>query len=724
MRQSTFHKDHWRTPQLVDVLHNRYTAWVVLFVSLVITLVAWKISSDYAEQRLVERFKFQVEEAQFAIEKRMTDYQQVLRGGLALFKSAKQVDREMWRTYVQTLELNDSYPGIQGVGYALWLQPGQKALIEQQVREEGFSDFTIRPAGTREQYTTILYLEPFDIRNRRAFGYDMFSEATRREAMLRAMDSGEAAMSGTVKLVQEMETDIQPGFLIYLPLYDKKVTTLAERRAHLQGFVYSPFRVRDLMQGILGRGSPEVAFEIYDGGSFDPETLLYDSLESPNTSHQDHPHGRFDEKRQLMIAGHTWSVHFTSTPKLETNVDASQPMFLAIGGVCIDLLLFYIIISLSQLRHRADKLAKERMDELQEQELHFKTIADTANEGIITSDENGVISYCNRAAAEIFSASGQALLGTRVENLFARNQYDQIVERAQRYVQGEAAAAPMQSHHREIQGFRVDGQVVPLELSVACWRSGGRQFTTSIMRDITERKRMDRMKNEFVSTVSHELRTPLTAIHGSLALIAEGVVGHINGKAGVLVENALRNSERLTRLINDILDVEKIASGKMNFDFKPQSTGTLMQYAREYCQGMALASRVTLSMDVCDDVEVCVDVDRFQQVMSNLISNAIKFSPAGGKVTLSCCRRQAMVRIAVNDEGPGVPEEFRERIFQPFAQADSSDTREKGGTGLGLSIVSAIIKNFGGCVGYESNSGQGATFYFEIPLAEADKCQL
>ncbi|MEW5755889.1 MAG: CHASE domain-containing protein [Pseudomonadota bacterium] len=711
------HAESTASRPVVDILHNRYTAWVVLLISIAITIVAWKLSSDSAEQRTRERFKFQVDEAQFAIDKRMTDYVQVLRGGLALFESAKSVDRTMWHRYVETLALNESYPGIQGIGFSLWIDPKDKASVEQRVRAEGFPNFSIKPEGERTVYSSIIYLEPFDTRNQRAFGFDMYSEKTRREAMERARDTGEPAMSGKVKLMQETITDIQPGFLIYLPLYSKPVTIVEERRENLRGFVYSPFRVRDLMMGILGYGSPEVDFEIYDSDTLDPETLLYDS-EGHTTGEHEHE-GTLQEIRKLTIAGHSWTISYTSTPALMSATATNQPLFVAFAGVAIDLLLFYIILALSHLRQRADRLAEERMNVLREREQHFKIIADTANDGIITCNHAGEISYCNRAAGKIFGYSAQQMLDIPLARLFSPEKYREVIIGAlERSALAEGASATASTAPIEIDGYHLNGSIIPLELSVSSWSVGERRYATAIMRDVSERKRIDRMKTEFISTVSHELRTPLTAIRGSLGLVAGGLVGDINEKARGLLETATRNSERLSRLINDILDMEKMESGEMRFKLQSHSTGKLLQDAVEHNNAVASEAGISLAISECDDVLVRIDNDRFQQVLTNLIANAIKFSPAGGNVTLSCRNRGTVVRIAVQDQGPGIPEDFRSRIFQKFAQADSSDSRQKGGTGLGLSIVKAIVERFGGSVGFESAAGGGTLFYCDLPIAE------
>lgn len=236
-------------------------------------------------------------------------------------------------------------------------------------------------------------------------------------------------------------------------------------------------------------------------------------------------------------------------------------------------------------------------------------------------------------------------------------------------------------------------------------------------RDITEQKRMLLMKNEFISTVSHELRTPLTSIRGALGLIAAGVAGPLPERAASLLKIAHQNSERLVLLVNDILDMEKIESGRMVFENKILPLRALLEEAIAASGNYMPEKKVGLVLvDDAPRSEVNVDPDRLQQVLANLLSNAIKFSPAGSSVTVSCERKPGgMVRISVADQGSGIPDEFKDRIFGKFEQADGSNTRAKGGTGLGLSIVKKIVEHMDGHISFESPPGAGATFHVDLP---------
>lgn len=238
-------------------------------------------------------------------------------------------------------------------------------------------------------------------------------------------------------------------------------------------------------------------------------------------------------------------------------------------------------------------------------------------------------------------------------------------------------------------------------------------------RDVTEQKRSAQLKNEFISTVSHELRTPLTSIRGSLGLIAAGVAGELPPKAANLVKIAHTNSERLVHLINDILDMEKIESGKMTFDIRQMAVRQVLEQVVAASANYRTDMQIRLVLiDDAPRAEVRVDPDRLHQVLANLLSNAIKFSPAGETVTVRLARlKEGTLRISVIDNGSGIPEAFRGRIFGKFEQADGSNTREKGGTGLGLSIAKTIVERLDGTLTFETEEGKGTSFHVDLPEA-------
>ena len=351
---------------------------------------------------------------------------------------------------------------------------------------------------------------------------------------------------------------------------------------------------------------------------------------------------------------------------------------------------------------------------LRNSEIRLHTILDNIADAIITIDAAGMIETINQAGQHIFAYSAVELVGKNLKILLSASYHSQLGDYIKRYPDtGKAHAI---GSVREAEGIRRDGTIFPIEIAVSEMWIESRYIFTCIVRDTTERKKIERLKNEFVSMVSHELRTPLTSILGSLGLVAGGVTGTVPEQSKKLIDLAYKNSERLLNLINDILDIDKIESGKMRFDLKTveimpviqQSLDSNAGYGKQYNVKFLITHGLPQAM-------VAVDVDRFIQIMSNLMSNAAKFSPAGASVEISVHRHGQNLRISVMDYGSGIPDSFKEKVFEKFSQADSSDTRQRGGTGLGLSITKAMIEEMGGKIAFENQKIGGTLFYFDLP---------
>lgn len=358
---------------------------------------------------------------------------------------------------------------------------------------------------------------------------------------------------------------------------------------------------------------------------------------------------------------------------------------------------------------------------LREQVRHTQAIIDNMVDGLITVDATGAIETFNPAAETIFGYAADEVAGSDVSVLMPSPHR----EAHETYIRNYHATgvARIIGIGRELEGQRKDGTTFAMELTVSEITRDGHPIYVGIVRDITDRKRVERMKNEFVSTVSHELRTPLTAISGSLALIGSGTAGELPAKAREMVGIAQRNSKRLHHLINDLLDIEKLAAGKVQLELQPQPLLPLVEQALEANRAFGAERGVGLTLaepaQDAQDAQVRVDGQRLIQVLSNLLSNAIKYSPEGGTVQVALESGERWVRIAVDDQGPGIPEDFRPRIFQKFAQADSSTTREKGGTGLGLAISRELVERMEGRIDFEPAVGGGTRFYFDLPAWNA-----
>jgi hypothetical protein len=355
--------------RFLRVIHNPYTAWIVLSLSLTLTLAAALVSYYYSKKIAEERFLFRSNEIADAIKYRLVFYEQALWGGVGLFNASDQVSRKEFREYVRSLKIYDHLPGIQGIGYSIPVAKEDKEAHIASIRKQGFPDYTIKPETERNEYSSIIYLEPFDWRNQRAFGYDMWSNEMRRAAMTRARDSGLAANSGIITLVQETQKDVQRGFLMYLPVYEKGMpfNTLEERRKWFKGWVYSPFRAGDLMKGIIGTSDIEYDFEIYDGYEINEESLLFDSDSIHHLLLNKQPD--FSRIIDLELQGRPWKLYVHTNPSILSTQERSVPIMIGGFGLLIDLLLFFLIVSLNRLQIKTSRMASHLRDQKQELEI-------------------------------------------------------------------------------------------------------------------------------------------------------------------------------------------------------------------------------------------------------------------------------------------------------------------------------------------------------------------
>jgi PAS domain S-box-containing protein len=354
------------------------------------------------------------------------------------------------------------------------------------------------------------------------------------------------------------------------------------------------------------------------------------------------------------------------------------------------------------------EIAERRMAE-----TRTRSIIHNALGGLITTNEKGIIESVNPAAERMFGYAADELTGQTVSTLVAAQ-----------YASVRDCLAHLHDHAlgrvTEQEGRRKNGESFPCELSLFEFYTGDERHFAAHMLDISERNEVERMKKDFLSTVSHELRTPLTSIRGSLGLLASGVMGELSHEARAMVQVAERNSIRLIALINDILDFDKLESGKMEMDLRPTPLVRVLERSVESISAFAVQEGVDIELH-CGNGLVLGDEARLGQVAVNLLSNAVKYSHRGGVVTLSAVAKDGWLEVRVQDRGRGIAPALQKRLFRRFQRADSSDARTTPGTGLGLAICKAIVEQHGGTIGVDSREGEGSAFWFRVPGVEPEQ---
>lgn len=382
---------------------------------------------------------------------------------------------------------------------------------------------------------------------------------------------------------------------------------------------------------------------------------------------------------------------------------------------------------------QSDVTAAKRSElNLQETNALREAIFDAANIAIISTDQHGLIKTFNRGAETMLGWDAQQMINL---NTPARLHLPAEIAKAAEVLSREfgsvitpgfdvliARAREGDEDENEWTYVRKDGSTLPVSLSVTALRNSAGDIIgyLELGRDISELKRIDQMKTEFISTVSHELRTPLTSISSGLGIIKSGAAGELPDTAAKMLNIAHKNSLRLIHLVNDLMDMDKLMAGKADFDMQPQLLLPIVQHAIETYGGYAEQYNVSyeLNSQWAEDIKITVDAQRLLQVLANLLSNAAKFSPFNEVVKVKIEKNFGLARVTVIDKGPGVGEEYRNKIFQKFHRVEGSDARQSGGSGLGLAIAKEMIERMGGKIGFESFAGQGAQFYFELPCEE------
>ena len=351
---------------------------VVLLLGLGITAAAWREARQVTHQETRRDFDFQVRRIETLLQQRMATYEQVLRGAQGFMRGRTGVDRGDFAGYIATLRLEESFPGIQGIAIAELIAPGGRSARVAAVRAEGLPGFALRPDGERPVYSGIVQIEPANPMNLRALGYDMLTEPVRRAAMEAARDSGVAALSGKLRLVQEDDRSLQNGVIVYLPIYGRglPVATVDNRRASLVAWVGAPFRMTDLMRGLLGERGRDLRLQIFDGAGMAQDARLYDSGDS------DAAPPLLLTTQRIRIADREWTLAVQSTPAFEARFDRSRPLFTGGAGIGISLLLATLVWLLASGRSRALALASSMTRALRASQLRWQYALEGAGDGV------------------------------------------------------------------------------------------------------------------------------------------------------------------------------------------------------------------------------------------------------------------------------------------------------------------------------------------------------
>lgn len=559
--------------------------WLVLVVGVTLTLAVWKLTAVATQERIEDRFSYRVDEVQAALESHLSAYELVLLGGAGLFSVADQVTESEWRTYVESLNIQANYPGILGVGVSWRVPVDQRDQFEARFRARGTPDFKIWPEGPRDEYTSIIYLEPLNWRNQRAIGYDMYSEPVRRAAMEQARDTGKTAVSGKIKLVQETKQDVQPGFLMYVPLYARgePTDTVEARRAALRGYVYSPFRAKDLVRGVFQHRLGNVGLEIFDGTQPSADALMYrsaslDDLQEPTP---------MQTLRRLNLRGHAWTLRLTALPGMYNPGVYALPSIVLISGLTISALLFLVMWALVRTRGRALSLASRMTVALRERNERLREITSTLGEGVVVQDAQGLVTFANPAAVQHLGWTQEELVGRHARATILSNKPDDSD-----LVQALRDGRAFTSEQRYL--TRRDGSMLPVSLSARpITRDGHYAGNVIAFHDVSEEQRIQealRRSQQFRALFEYSLE----------GLFLIDVSGHVVDVNRVACEMLGYERDRLLgRYAGEFMHLAQ--TGLLNYEKlseqrgEPQSQAAVNEVECTRADGSTFSAEVTFS---------------------------------------------------------------------------------------------------------------------------------
>lgn len=678
---------------------RRNIVGIPMVISSLIVVAVFVMSSTNEQKKLNDQFIQQARLVSGAVDGRLSSVVHTLASLQGLYAASEEVTRAEFSRYIDQVIVRDN--GVSGFTWNQRVLHKDRAAYEDAYsyikEQDSVGAFYIAPE--RSEYIAITYVEPWQ-KNALMLGFNDASESVRQEVLIHARDTGHFAMTPPLHIL--LDDTFASGVVMYYPVYERtSINNTFERREALIGYVTAIVRTNDLIASVLAPFSADdYQLNIVDVTDPGKEQIFYGKklFEIPDYARD------LVLQQEMTVGGRKLLISVGPTEKFLSEHVSLQSWFVLAGGLLFCSLLGGFLLLISGRTQHISNLVDQRTKEL-------AAILENAVESILVVDEQGFIEKANPAAANLFKYPLPQFSTLNITDLVPALRVDFKV-------QSDKATT---SYLREMVGRCSDGSDRDIELSVSPVAIHERKFFTFIIHDATAKRKVERLKSEFISTVSHELRTPLTSIKGALSIVLNGGLGDLADKIRDLLVIANNNAERLARLVNDILDIDKLAFGDAVLNLKLSPIYPLLQQSVEQNQGYSARYGVHVALETPDSAALSctanVDIDRFIQVMANLLSNAIKFSYLEGvvRVKLTCDERE--LTISVIDEGQGIAEDFRARMFQRFAQVDSSDTRRRDGTGLGLSITKAIIERMGGKIDYLSQPGKGSTFYFTLPLA-------
>lgn len=753
------------------------SAWIVLAIALLVSFLVWSWANRQAVASLDASMQAASKDMASSIAQGVDSYELILRGAAGLFRAETPPSRSQWSAYAADLELGSNLPGVQALSFAVRLEEADRAAHEEAVRDDGFEKYSIAPPGERAEMAPVIYIEPFEGSNLRAFGFDMLADPGRSEALVEAVRTGTTVLTGPIRLLQQADVRSDRGVIIAYPVYRSgmPVRTEPERAEAVQGWILGTLDMREFLRVAL-RGDPgQLGVSLFDLGDEGARSLLFRPAIGDTV-----PEGSV--ALEFEVGNRSWLLELDPAAfAAERERLGTTPMLVLAFGLVASLLLFTLVWSMATTRDRALAIARDitrqltavnnelesrveartsllqRVNERLERQVAKRRSAVRARRAALWRERelNARLQAISDFAAEMtapepiddklhtLSAAVRELLdGAAARVRYALTADGEMREGGDgreewwhgRAGQGQVEAARLEAPildadavergritvlRREDRPFSRDDELVleHFALLAGAALSVRESFESQLLaRRLAEQS--SRIKDQLLSVVSHELRTPLSAMKGWVHVLGQAEARDSADSARRQAVEALGRSVDAQRaMVEDLIDTAAVISGTFELEIAECDLGELMRAAHARVGPVALAKRVGLT--VAGDARVgSIEADpvRMGQVFDHLLENAVKFTPPGGVIHMEAFADGDTIRLTVADSGEGFDAESLSHMFERFWTADPTTTRRIGGLGVGLSLVRAIIEAHGGRVRAESPGlGQGARLVISLP---------
>ncbi|MCA9380795.1 CHASE domain-containing protein [Candidatus Dojkabacteria bacterium] len=706
-------------------LLNNSLVFGVLLGSIMLTILFAGVIEQTSYEDAQNKFKDETNNVTSNLDERLKIYINILDGAVGFLSASDNVTRTEWHKYVDALAIEENYPGIQGIGYSIFIKPENKEAHVLEIQKEGFQDYDIKPEGDRPIYTSIIYIEPFNERNQEAFGFDMFQEATRRIAMQQSRDTGEPKMTGKLTLVQEIDADVQPGFVIYVPYYgqNNSPNNVDQRRNEIIGYAYSPFRSRNFVEGVIGTGGlKDIGLKINDGVTIDESTEIYNDL---NNKIGDTNKSRFSDTQTIYIAGRPWTLTYFSTKNYDYTIYAQiAPLIVLAMGISVSVLFSLIVYTVISSKQRAILYANKVTKDLKQAQAKDEAVLLSIGDGLVATDQYGKIMLVNSRFENLLGWKESEVVGKLLTDVVPMiDENNKTVAAKDRTINKALKSELKKVEKSSTVKYRTkNGYDFPVSITVSPIISQEQVIgAVEVFRDITKEKEVDAAKTEFVSLASHQLRTPLTSINWYLELLLDEKGSKLTKKQKEFFHEIQIATKQMTELVGALLNVSRIELGTFAITPEPTDLTKLAESVVEEVSPIIKDKKLKVNLTKTKLEKVSVDPKLFRIVYQNLITNAVKYTPEEGIISIDHKIENDDILITVSDTGYGIPLRQKDQIFQKLFRADNVRIKDTKGTGLGLYIVKSILESTGGRIWFESEENEGTTFFVKVPLKGMSK---